>query len=292
MSTSTVIQQNLSKLDTPGPVQHYAIAAIFDAACQGTTASSSPAQPLPAVSEAAILQCLCLQNGQASGIATEKLLEFVIEYRIDVNAAQSLLLTALAVASAATAAPLTAALVSVWHWQLSNDVARSRSTTITNQNIPWKSHVLSKALLASPFAGTELISSICKILSKHASVATKQENKKKIEFSLNFFNGVLTSLRPFFSFVFLDPTVSKQYPQHATTLHSSLVRTVAAAAALVAPASQHAVLRMLCSFLPALQVQSTSQQLFAESCVADIMDLLEACETEPGKYFFLIFLNF
>ncbi len=260
MSSSTALQQQLSKLDTPGPVQHYAIAAIFDATCQGTSSSSQ----LSAASQTAVLQCLCLQDGHAAGVATEKLVEAVYGNKIDASAAQSLLLTALAVASPASAAPLTSALISIWHYQLGND----------SSPVSWKSHVLSKALVASPFAGTELISSICKLLLKHAE-------KKKDESFLTF-NGVLSSLRPFFSFIFLDPTISTHYPQHATNLHSSLVRTAAAAGAL-APENQHAMLRMLCSFLPALQVQSTAQQLFAESCVADIMDLLEACEIEPGN---------
>jgi hypothetical protein len=92
---------------------------------------------------------------------------------------------------------------------------------------------------------------------------------------------------PWFKFVFLDPVISKKYPQHAMNLHSSLVRTAAARTA--PPEHQHTMLRMLCSFLPALQVQSTAEQLCAESCVADIMDLLEVCQIEPGKYTLILF---
>jgi hypothetical protein len=276
LSSSTALQQQLSKLDTPGPVQHYAIAAIFDAVCQGAS-SPSPSAHLSSVSEAAILQCLCLQDGHAAGVAAEKLCEATRGNKLDSNAAQSLLLTALAVASFASAAPLTSALVSIWHFQLCS--VHLKNTHHPTQNMIWKSHILSKALVASPFAGTALISTICKTLS---TLTSASDAPSQAEFKCN-----LNSLRPFLSFVFLDPTVSKQYPQHATNLFSSLVRTVAAAprssAGPVAPESQHAMLRMLCSFLPALQVQSTAQQLFAESCIADIMDLLEACEIEPGK---------
>ncbi|KAL4520911.1 hypothetical protein Ndes2526B_g00093 [Nannochloris sp. 'desiccata'] len=274
MSSSTALQQQLSKLDTPGPVQHYAIVAIFDAVCRGTSLPSSSAHLSTAASEAAILQCLCLQDGQAAGVAAEKLLEATRGNKVDTNAAQSLLLTALTVASPASAAPLTAALVSIWHFQLSRDLTNVGNPT---QNMLWKSHILSKALIASPFAGIELISSICKMLSKQILASASTED----------YNVVLNSLRPFLSFVFLDPTVLKQYPQHATNLHSSLVRTAAAVSrspAPVAPESQHAMLRLLCSFLPTLQVQSTAQQLFAESCIADIMDLLESCELEPGVH--------
>jgi hypothetical protein len=265
MSSSTALQQQLSKLDTPGPVQHYAIAAIFDAACQGRPGSSSQ---FSAPVEAAILQCLCLQDGQAAAVAAEKLVECIHNNKVDTNVAQSLLLTALAVASAASASPLAAALVSIWYFQLRNEADSSSTTTnFKNTNMPWKSHILSKALIASPFAGTELISSICKILFKYSN---KMEEDTRC---------ILTSFTPFLRFVFLDAVVSHRYPQYAMNLHSSLVRT-----AIAFPKSQHAMLRLLCSFLPALPVQSSAQQLFAESCVADIMDLLEACETEPGKY--------
>lgn len=222
MSSSSALQQHLSKLDTPGPVQHYAIAAIFDAACQRSGSSTSI--PLSAPQEAAILQCLCLKNGHAVAVAAEKLAEYTRTNKLEVITAQSLLLTALAVASSSSAAPLTSTIVSLWHYQLCSTDLKTASP-----NMPWKAHTLSRTLLASPFAGAELISSICKMLNKHAAsgVGKGEEDKTMGTYSSQF-NDILSYLRPFLSFIFVDPIVSKQFSQHATNLHSSLVRTAAA----------------------------------------------------------------
>lgn len=266
MATSSALQQQLAKLDIAGPVQHYAIAAIFDAACQG--ASSPPSPP----AEAAMQQCLCLPDGQAAGVAVTKLLEMTEKNRLPHSTAQSLLLTALAVATPAAAVPLGSAAVTLWAMQLNKAKPSSSSS--------WKAHLLSKCLRISPSAGPSIISGVCRLLTK-AALATPGTIKNGPSSGHVDYVTILSSLRPFLCSILLDPTVSTQHSQLATTLCSSLVRTAAALDG--APAAQHAMLSLLCSFLPGLQVRTVQQQGAAEAFVADVMELLESCQEEPGN---------
>ena len=280
---SGVLQQQLTKLDIPGPVQHYAIAAIFDAACQ--SGSSPPSAP----SEAALQQCLCLRDGQAAGVAVHKLLEMTENNRLQQSTAQSLLLTALAVASPAAAVPLGSAAVSLWAIQLKSQASSSIGNSSSSSFFPsqtWKSHFLSKAVLASPSAGPAIVSTLCKLLTRTARPGS---NGSKLDYVT-----VISAVQPFLCYIILDPTASTQHSQQlSSTLCSSLVR-MAASLESSAPHAQHAMLRMLCSFLPALQVRTAQQQLAAEIFVADVMELLESSQQEPGKeeYMFYFVLKY
>ena len=283
----TAFQQHLPKLDIPGPVQQYAIAAIFDGACQTGPRPSPPA-------EAALLQCLCLRSGQAVSVAVDKLIDAVRSKKLAESISQSLLLAALAVASASAVSPLAAGAVALWkdslnhHHQQEEEHVHHDHHHHRSPPMVWKSHYLSKVLLACPGAGPELSAGICKLLRQTAS--EEEINPIKREACIDF-DVLLSALRPFLCFVLLEdchstsPSSSSsslvQQQQHlAVSLHSNLVRC--AAALWQNPAAQHSLLCMLCSFLPALRVRTPGQQMAAEAFVADVLDALEACEKEPG----------
>jgi hypothetical protein len=250
---AAMLQQQLAKLDVPGPVQQYAIAAVFDAACQGATAPPSPA------AESALVRCLTLPSAQGAGVAADRLIDSVKGGKLGAADAHSLLLTALAVAPAAAAAPLAGAAVALWGLQPPSAAALTSC----------KAHPLSKALLACPAAGPELVAGACRVVAAATAGSAAGITDR------------LDSLRPFIFMILLDPGATSQHPQLASSMHGGLVRTVAGGDA--APAAQHAVLRLLCSLLPALQMRTPAQQGAAAACAADILDLIESCIEEPGE---------
>jgi len=243
------LQQLLSKLDAPGPAQLYAVTSVFNAA------ASSP----PSAAEPAIRQCLCLGSGAAVAVAVDQLLALVRSAKIEADAAHSLLRTALAVAHASTAGPLATGAADLFDWQV------GKSGGVIASGTSWRQHPLAEAMLSSPHAGPPLLSRVC----SHLSASLRKDPAS------------LSTYQPFFQCVSLDRELGGQQPQMPSAARAALVRL--GCALNDAPAAQHAVLSMLVGALPALPVHKSQDQAAAACYLGDVLDLLEACEQEPGE---------
>jgi hypothetical protein len=255
------LQAQLARLELPGTARQFAVASVFDGLASG---AAPTAQGPPS---AAIRQCLCLPDAGAVGLAVRRVVDMVETGRLGAADAQAQLLTALSVASAATAAPLAAGAVALFQAAPSGPL------------LPWRSHPLSKALLSSPAAGPELVAGVCRTVAAAAAAAAAAAPPGGAA-AAEGLPPALAALRPFIAFVLLDPELAAQQPHLAPALRGGLVRAGCAHAA--APAAQLALLRELVRHLPAARVATAQQQMAAEAMVGDVLDLLEACQEEPG----------
>ena len=251
------LQHQLSRLDAPGPAQHYAIVAVLDAV------ATAP----PAAAEPALRRCLCLPDRAAVCVAADKLLALVKAGTLDPSLASSALLTSLSVAEQATAAPLADALVALFSWQHHH---AGRSAAPPPAAAAWPIHPLSKTLQASAFAGPAMVTGVCTFLASTAGHGQGLEG----------FDAALAAVSPFLSYVLLDGSIAAQHPHLPPALHSALVRLGCSLP--TAPAAQLAILGALASLLPGARVRTAAQQETAAGFVGDVVDLAEACAEEPG----------
>lgn len=182
---------------------------------------------------------------------------------------QDLLLTALAVASPATAPPLAAGMLRPLE-QLSSGSPETAPLGA------YRSHLLSKALLSNVAATQPLLLGIARLLSRAATAPDASPAP---------LHCLLTTLRPFLSFALLDPAVAQAQPLLPLQLHGALARVAACSPSLPA---QLELLRLLVAHLPALRLSATSgsaqRQAAAAGAVGEVMDVLESCAEEPGGW--------
>jgi len=187
-----------------------------------------------------------------------------------VNAAspQDLLLTALSVAGPATAAPLADGILRLYERQLSS---RTPTTPQPQPATAWRAHPLSRALLSNAAAAQPLVLGTARLLARAAESSG----------SPAAFAATLAALRPFLSFLLLDPQLAAAQPLLPSMAHAALARV---ACCTTSSAAQLELLGLLVAHLPALRVAagdpSGAQQ--AAVAVADVMDVVESCVEEPG----------
>ena len=210
-------------------------------------------RPFQAVVEAAVQALLALPAQPVAASA---------------NSPQDLLLTALSVAGPATAATLADGILRLYERQLSSRPA------ITPQPQPpaaWRAHPLSRALLSNAAAAQPLVLGSARLLARAAESSG----------SPAAFVATLAALRPFLSFLLLDPQLATAQPLLPSMAHSALARVACCTSC---SAAQLELLGLLVAHLPALRVTagdpSGAQQ--AAEAVADVMDVVESCGEEPG----------
>lgn len=217
-----------------------------------TQALSSGPRPLQAVVEAAVQALLTLPAETAAAAGASP---------------QDLLLTALSVAGPTTAAPLADGILRLYERQLGSQPAASAPAA------GWRAHPLSRALLSNAAAAQPLVLGAARLL---ATVAESSSS------SPSAFAGTLSAMRPFLSFLLLDPQVAAAQPLLPGVAHSALVRV---ACCTPSPTAQLELLRLLVAHLPALRLTAGdgSSVQRAAAAVADVMDVLESCTEEPGR---------
>lgn len=182
------------------------------------------------------------------------------------TSAQDLLLTALSVAGHTTAAPLADGILRLYECQLGSQPAASAPAA------GWRANPLSRALLSNAAAAQPLVLGAARLLARAAESSS----------SPSAFAATLSALRPFLSFLLLDPQLAAAQPLLPGGTHSALARV---ACCTPSPAAQLVLLRLLADHLPALRLTagdpSDTQQ--AAAAVADVMDVLESCAEEPGR---------
>ena len=179
-----------------------------------------------------------------------------------------LLLTALSVAGPATAAVLADGILRLYERQLSS---RQHSSQEPQPATAWRAHPLNRAVLSNTAAAQPLVQGTARLLASAAEGTGSHQQ----------FAGTLAALRPFLSFLLLDPQLAAAQPLLPGLVHSALARVACCAPS---PTAQQELLRLLVAHLPALRLAcgdpSSAQQ--AASAVADVMDVLESCIEEPG----------
>lgn len=180
---------------------------------------------------------------------------------------QDLLLAALAVAPAAAAPPLATGLLELFARQAAG--RSSHSSAASASPAAWRSHLVSKALLANPAAAQPLVLGVTRLLSRAAGQAEG-----------GALDRMLAAVQPFLSLVLLDPALQQQHPALAPQLHGALARLACCAPSAAAEA---ALVRLLVSHLPALRLQGADSQAAASAAVGDVLDVLESCAEEPGE---------
>lgn len=185
--------------------------------------------------------------------------------------AEDHLLAALAVASAATAAPLTTGLLQLYQSALDSQPS-CRDTAEAAVSVSWRSHPLCKVLLANSTAAQPLLLGVLQWVSR---VADEEASDR--------FSVLLRSLEPFLTFVMLDPQLALQQPLLALQLFTALARLACSCR------SQHAqlqLLRLLVARLPAFRLVAVSdlpQECVAAQALAVVMDVVETLDCEPGR---------
>ena len=222
------------------------------------TTTATPPLPSQAVVEAAVQALLSLPAaGPTSGTA----------------APQDLLLTALAVAGPATAAPLAEGVLRLFELQLTSFV----QPAVQPAAAAWRAHPLSRALLSNPAAAQPLLLGAARLLARAAERASSAGSPP----SPPPFAATLAALRPFLSLLLLDPQLAAAQPQLPGAAHSALARVACCAPS---PAAQLELLGLLAAHLPALRLAAGApggaQQVAA--ALADVMDVVESCTEEPG----------
>ncbi len=180
---------------------------------------------------------------------------------------QNLLLAALVVAPVTTAPPLAIGLLELFAGQPAAGGGYGIAAPGTPAN--WRTHPISKALLANPGAAQPLVLGVTRLLLRAAGSADSA-----------VLDRTLSSLQPFLSLVLLDPALQQQHPALAHQLHGALARLASCAPS---AGAQAALLRLLVAHLPALRLQGADSQAAASLAVADVLDALEACAEEPGE---------
>lgn len=167
-------------------------------------------------------------------------------------------------ADAQSCGPLARGLLAVWH---AGAAAAPED---------WRSHVLSRALQANPAAAQPLLLGVLGLLAR---AAASKDGVVVSDTSGANFSSTLAAVRPFLAFVLLSPEVAAQQPGLTVEAHASLARFACCARS---PEAQREVLALLVALLPARQARTPAQQGAAVAAVADILDLIESCEEEPG----------
>ena len=188
---------------------------------------------------------------------------------------QDLLLTALAVAGPSTAPALADGMLLLCKAQLSDSgAAHATAVTAAAAAAAWRTHPLSKALLSNAAAAQPLVMGAARLLTRSAATGGGTYN------AASSLPSTLAALRPFLSYVLLDPQLAAAQPLLAPQLHGALARVACCCAS---PAAQAELLRLLAAHLPALRPSAgASQQEAAAAAVADVMDVVESCTQEPG----------
>ena len=197
---------------------------------------------------------------------------------------QDLLLTALSVAGSGTAAPLSVGVLRLFERQLQAPNSSSQhagAATAVSGGAAWRSHLLSRALLSNAATAGPLVLGVTRVLSHAAEAAPGPGQARGLE-------PALTALRPFLSFVLLDPQLRHQLPLLPLQLHSALARLACCTGS---AATQHHLLALLVAHLPALRLGAfgsgsggPGQQAAAEvaAAVGEVLDVVESCGEEPG----------
>lgn len=167
-------------------------------------------------------------------------------------------------ADAQSCGALTRGLLAVWH---------AGATAAPGD---WRSHVLSRALQANPAAAQPLLLGVLGLLAR---ATASKDGVPASDTSGGNFSSTLAAVRPFLAFVLLSPEVAAQQPGLAAEAHASLARF---ACCTCSAEAQREVLALLLALLPARQARTPAQQGAAVAAVADILDLVESYEEEPG----------
>ena len=203
---------------------------------------------------------------------------------ISTSVQQDLLLTALSMAGSGTAAPLLVGVLHIFEQQLqalNSSSQHARAAAAVGRGVAWRSHLLSRALLSNSATAGPLVLGVTRLLSHAAGAAPGPGQACGFE-------AVLAALRPFFSFVLLEPQLRHQLPLLPLQLHSALARLACCTGS---SAAQHHLLALLVEHLPALRLGAFAsgsggpgQQAAAEAAAAvgEVLDVLESCGEEPG----------
>lgn len=185
---------------------------------------------------------------------------------LPLGAQQDLLLTALSVAGSGLAAPLADGVLRLFERQVQLHSDSKQATPLA-----WRSHLLSRVLLSNAAAANSLVLGVTRMLASAAQASA--------------FERVLTALRPFLSFVLLDPQLRTQLPLLPLQLQGALARLACSTGSTTA---QRHLLALLVAHLPALHLATASggdlAQQAAAACaaVAEVLDVVESCHEEPG----------
>ena len=225
--------------------------------------------------------------------------------------AADLLLTALAVATPATAGPLVDGMLALFAASIGADSAPATASGAPGGGggaAAWRAHPLARALLAHPAAPQPLALGVARLLTRAAAgaplavgpgaVGPQHAGSKSGGIAADSFKAVLAALQPFLSWALLDPQLHQQQPLVAPTLHASLSRVACGIAGSVAAAAgvgtgssgsgagspnpQQELLALLAAHLPAWPLGTAAQQAAAAAAVAEVVDAVESCSDEPG----------
>jgi hypothetical protein len=187
------LQQALERLRAPHPaVQAAAVAAVFELAARAQSAAQR---------DAALSECLSHSSQAVVEAAVQALLALPTQpAAAHASSQQDLLLTALSVAGPATAATLAGGILQLYERQLS-----SQPPAVAAPLLPaaaWRAHPLSRALLSNSAAAQPLVLGSARLLARAAESSG----------SLGELTAALSALRPFLSFLLLDPQLAAAQP--------------------------------------------------------------------------------